>query len=413
MRITADEVSDALFTPHEISCALKMHLLTSLFEPTIASYIACVGRHRMMVPSKFLRVFAMTRMIPNTAWLLLLHLRYFYKVELPILPHLRWNLNDLTDAECNKYFRFSHRNIQMLVTKLEFPDVLITPNRDRIMSVEAFCLLLRRLSYPNRWVDLKDNFGRHPSSMSRILQCVMNYILLRIKVSLLFYPLNAERLQQYATAFLQRGVPPIIQLFSVIDTKKQQICRPSRHQRAFYSGHKRMHCVKYQTLEGPDGLFLHVSPCNDGRRGDGYILRKSRLQNFLEQNHLFNGYYVLGDSAYPNNNVMVSIFRGNNLPAAAEAFNRVMCPIRTCVEWGYAKIVRYWAFVDFKKQMKVQSGRIEAMWRIAAFLTNAVLCAKGYNQISKYFDLPPPTLDQFLDNTMNAYRNMQINEHEL
>jgi hypothetical protein len=100
------------------------------------------------------------------------------------------------------------------------------------MSVEAFCLLLCRLSYPNRWVDLKDNFGRHPSSMSRILQCVMNYILLCIKVSLLFYPLNAERLQQYARAFLQRGVPPIIQLFSMIDMKKQQICRPSRHQRA-------------------------------------------------------------------------------------------------------------------------------------------------------------------------------------
>jgi hypothetical protein len=72
---------------------------------------------------------------------------------------------------------------------------------------------------------------------------------------------------------------------------------------------------------------------------------------------------------------------------------------------GICKDHAIWAFVDFKKQMKVQSVRIEAMWRIAA-----VLCPKGYNQISKYFDLPLPTLDQFLDNTMNAYRNMQINE---
>jgi hypothetical protein len=61
MRITADEVCDALFTLHEVSCALKMHLLTSLFEPTIASYIACVGRHQMMIPSIFFRVFAMTQ----------------------------------------------------------------------------------------------------------------------------------------------------------------------------------------------------------------------------------------------------------------------------------------------------------------------------------------------------------------
>jgi hypothetical protein len=45
------------------------------------------------------------------------------------------------------------------------------------------------------------------------------------------------------------------------------------------------------------------------------------------------------------------------------------------------------------------------MWRIAVFLTNSLLCARGYNQICKYFDLPPPTLEDFLDTTMNAYYN--------
>jgi hypothetical protein len=64
---------------------------------------------------------------------------------------------------------------------------------------------------------------------------------------------------------------------------------------------------------------------------------------------LFVDFVILGVSAYPNNDVTVSIFKGQNLPAAAEAFNRVMCPLRTCVEWGYSKIVLYWAFVDFHK----------------------------------------------------------------
>jgi hypothetical protein len=62
-------------------------------------------------------------------------------------------------------------------------------------------------------------------------------------------------------------------------------------------------------------------------------------------------------------------------------------------------------FIDFKKQMKVIGARVEAYWRVSAFLTNAILCARGSNQISKYFDPPPPTLEQFLDVTMNAYRN--------
>ena len=73
------------------------------------------------------------------------------------------------------------------------------------------------------------------------------------------------------------------------------------------------------------------------------------------------------------------------------------------MEWGYDKIVCYWAFVDFKKQMKVQQVRVEAMRHIAVFLTNAIACAKGGNQISKYFNLSPPSMEQFLDNTMDAY----------
>ncbi len=63
---------------------------------------------------------------------------------------------------------------------------------------------------------------------------------------------------------------------------------------------------------------------------------------------------MLGDSAYPIIDVMISIYKGQCLPPAAVAFNTVMCPIRTSVEWGYEKVVRYWAFLDFKKQMKIQ-----------------------------------------------------------
>jgi hypothetical protein len=53
--------------------------------------------------------------------------------------------------------------------------------------------------------------------------------------------------------------------------------------------------------------------------------------------------------------------------------------------------------------MKIQLVRVEAMWRIAVLLTNAILCARGSNHISTYFDLPPPTLEENLDTTMDAY----------
>jgi hypothetical protein len=366
-----------------------------------------MGSKKIVSSKKFLVVLAMIRALgPQLTWKVLLAQHQYYTIEMPINPVLRLNLNNMTDLECRNYFRFSHHEIRMLVGKLRFPQVIILQNhRDRVMAIEAFCLLLRRLSYPNRWFDLKDNFGRHPSLMSRIFHYVMHFLLQRLNASLICYPLTRERLEQYVDAFQRRGVPDVLRVFAVIDTKKHKVCKPGENQRALYSGHKRIHCIKYQTLEGPDGLILHCTPCFDGRRGDGYILRRSGLVNYLRRHELFVDFVILGDSAYPNNDVMVSIFKGRNLPAAAEAFNTVMCPLRTCVEWGYSKIVRYWAFVDFHKQMKLQRVRVEAMWRIAVFLTNSLLCARGYNQICKYFDLPPPTLEDFLETTMNAYYN--------
>ncbi len=124
---------------------------------------------------------------------------------------------------------------------------------------------------------------------------------------------------------------------------------------------------------------------------------------FLQGNPLFFCFVILGDSAYPGNDIMVSIYKGRQLPVAAEKFNSVMCPIWICVEWGYGKIVQFWAFADFKKQMKIQWVGVEAMWRIAVFLTNALSCARGGNQISSYFDLCPPILEEFLDNMMATY----------
>jgi hypothetical protein len=78
----------------------------------------------------------------------LLFWHHFYRVELPINPELRLNFIMLTDSECKEKFRFSHWHIQLLVSRLDFPDVIIIPHhKDRILAVEALCLLFRRLLF--------------------------------------------------------------------------------------------------------------------------------------------------------------------------------------------------------------------------------------------------------------------------
>jgi hypothetical protein len=51
--------------------------------------------------------------------------------------------------------------------------------------------------------------------------------------------------------------------------------------------------------------------------------------------------------------------------------------------------------------MKIQQSAIIPMWYLAIFLTNCLPCAKGGNQISKYFDVPPPSLDEYINNVIN------------
>ena len=406
MRIPTNLIKDTSVTSQEKHDAWLFYLHLKTFHPLLAirvftSFQTC-SQHFNQYESLKNILFLSTFFGAATATKFLLEQRRFYIPRSVLNPALRLNLNAMNEVDCQQYFRFGHGEIRQLTVSLQLPEVIITPSHgDRVLVVEGICLVLRRLSYPCRWFDLQNQFGRHTSALSRIFYYVMHLILEKVNHSIMFYDLSQEDLISFADAFARKGVPDTVNLFSVIDVKKQAICKPDRHQRSMYSGHKKFHCLKYQTLEAPNGLILHCSIGDDGRRGDGYVLRRSGILQYLRNHAIFNGFVVLGDSAYPTNDVMISIYKGRQLPPASVAFNAVMCPIRTSVEWGYEKIVRYWAFLDFKKQMKIQRCALVPMWRLGVFLTNCLTCAKGGNQISKYFGVAPPSLEEYILKSLN------------
>jgi hypothetical protein len=132
-----------------------------------------------MPAKKFVFLAAMIRSLgPQLTWKVRLIQRQLYQIELPINPELRLHFNEMTDQEYMLQFRFGHLLIQLLVSKLGFPDVIVIPeHNDQVLAVEAFCLLLHRLAYPNHWFYLKGDFGRHASSMGHIFHYIMHFIL--------------------------------------------------------------------------------------------------------------------------------------------------------------------------------------------------------------------------------------------
>ncbi|KAJ3622557.1 hypothetical protein MTP99_003060 [Tenebrio molitor] len=112
--------------------------------------------------------------------------------------------------------------------------------------------------------------------------------------------LNRNRYQLYAQSIVNMG-GAIQNCWGFIDGTVRPICRPSNNQDEYYSGHKRLHCVKYQSVLTPDGLIVNLKGAFPGRRHDAGIFRETNLYEELEQNVLFpNGeHYVLyGDQAY-------------------------------------------------------------------------------------------------------------------
>lgn len=70
--------------------------------------------------------------------------------------------------------RFQKCDMYRLLEALQIPECYICSQRTFVTGMEALMILLRRLTYPNRWCDLQAMFGRSESELSLILHKVLN-----------------------------------------------------------------------------------------------------------------------------------------------------------------------------------------------------------------------------------------------
>jgi hypothetical protein len=181
------------------------------------------------------------------------------------------------------------------------------------------------------------------------------------------------------------------------------MCRPKYDQRETYNGHKKVHGLKFQSVLTPNGLIPHLYGPVEGRRHDAFMLSESNLLPMLARQHQACGgqaYYLYGDSGYPIREYLISPFRGRLSPEQ-QSFNSAMSKVRVSVEWGFGKLIQLFAFLDFKKNLKLYKQSVGKAYLVAAILTNAHTCLYG-SQTSTKFECQPPTLRQYIANDINA-----------
>lgn len=160
-----------------------------------------------------------------------------------------------------------------------------------------------------------------------------------------------------------------------------------------------MHCLKYQSVQCPDGIIISIKGAYAGRRHDAGILRES---GFLEelQNHVVfpeEDFVIYGDEGYALHALLLRPFTANQIlqDPNRQIFNNAMRAMRVTVEWGFGKIVQIFAFLDFRKNQKLLWQEVSEMYRVATILSNCHTCLYGGNP-SQYFHINPPPLEAYL-----------------
>lgn len=132
------------------------------------------------------------------------------------------------------------------------------------------------------------------------------------------------------------------------------------------------------------------------------MLAMSSLYPLLEiHSHDPNGepLAIYGDPAYPHRVHLQCPYKGANLSNAQRQFNASMSSVRVAVEWPFGEIATYFAFNDFKKNLKVGLQSVAKIYAVSCLIFNAKTCLHG-SQTSQFFQLEPPSLHEYFTQSL-------------
>lgn len=175
---------------------------------------------------------------------------------------------------------------------------------------------------------VSDRFGISLSSAHRILSKVVDF-LISIAKDYIKWP-NEEEKKQISVEFKKKhGFDGVIGL---IDGSHIKINKPKEHHEV-YINRKGYHSILLQGIVDHRKMFIDVYCGEPGSLHDARLLRRSKIYEKAEDPNYFNNYYLLGDSAYPVLQWLISPFRDTGfLTRDQRAFNYRLSATRVIVE---------------------------------------------------------------------------------
>ena len=119
------------------------------------------------------------------------------------------------------------------------------------------------------------------------------------------------------------------------------------------------------------------------------------MRQHINYNGVVPDFTLFGDKGYPLEPELLTPFRGNNLTQDELGFNQQMSRARICVEWGFAGVGAQFQLLNMWRRLKLNRVPIGQYYVVSTLLFNCMACIYG-NQTSKFFNVQPPTLAEYL-----------------
>ena len=113
--------------------------------------------------------------------------------------------------------------------------------------------------------------------------------------------LSPRCLEAFADSAHRKGTT-LDNAWRLIDETARPSCRPKVNHRRLYSGHERLHTLKYQSVTTPSGIIANLFGPVEGKRHDCAVLAMSGLLQTLQRySHSPNGELlcIFGDLVFP------------------------------------------------------------------------------------------------------------------
>ena len=163
-----------------------------------------------------------------------------------------------------------------------------------------------------------------------------------------------------------------------------------------------MHTFNFQAIVTPDGILSSLMGPFVGKRSDWGMVRDTHLEEYLKKLNCGqlpeDRLFLYGDPAYQGCWGIMGAYKshiGRPITSDQKRFNIYMSKLRIEVEHAFAIYANSWQLFTKKSIMKIGSSPATAYYLVAVLLSNITNCLQG-NKTSKWLNVVPPTLDEYL-----------------